>query len=607
MIDRVAVMYEGYCVIQEKHSKKFLYPNSVFIIVRKNVNSACGFLGTTAMKYKSLISPLSVLVFVFGIGMLLCAITDWVYSSDAWPIFTLSGLIVGILGGTFSIFADHKPGKNLIGSQEAYFLLAIVWVIFPLISALPFLGLGFSFTDSIFESVSGLTTTGATIITGLDSASTGLLLWRAILQWIGGLAIVVTTVIVLPFLGSGGMEVFSSFSPESSGKFTKNSRKVANHLIGIYFALSILCCLLYWSNGMSFFDAVAHAMTTVSAGGFSTSDASFLQQNNQILIIATVFMILVGLPFLFFKPYSKLLIDLFPDIDFDRFIKSKSQLLWSTIVRTKNSAERNNPSEPSDVRSNTETVKNSKQEEKAQVRQSRMSFSRSINSFMKDSLEQISNSQIIVYLLIIFTSIVVVTFFGSFQDLFDADLPQRITHSAFNVASIITGTGYVSADYDVWGSGVTAWFIVLMFCGGCAGSAACGIRIFRLQIAASAVNSYCKKMLSPHRVSHIYFNRKPVKPATQQAVLVLIFLYISTFLVSASLLAISGLDPVTSISAAAASVSNVGPGFGDIVGPTGTFQPLSDMEKWICLITMLLGRIEFLTFFVVLTPRFWTT
>lgn len=525
------------------------------------------------MNYKSLISPISFLVFVFGIGMLVCAATDWAFSGNAWPMFTLIGMIIVIIGGTFSIFVDNQPVKNSIGSQEGYFLIVVVWIIFPTISALPFIGLGFSFTDSIFESVSGLTTTGATIVTGLDNAPIGLLLWRAILQWIGGLAIIVTAVIVLPSLGVGGMEVFHYDSTESSGKFAKNFEQLARRLIGIYLALSMLCMLLYWVNGMSVFDSIAHAMTTVSAGGFSTSDSSFLNQNQSILMIAIIFMVLVGLPFMVFEPLCRQIFELVDNLK--KRITLVFGPLWNRLNNKKHIGDFGKPS-------------------KLQWK-----------ILAKDSYKELSKSQIRVYLLIIIASTVIVATFGIFPEFLNADIQHRVTHTAFNVASILTGTGYASADYNSWGAGAMSIFIVLMFCGGCAGSASCGMRIFRLQIAASTVNSYCKKMVSPHRVSDIVYDGKRLEKNSQQAVMVFLFLYITTFLVSATLLALNGLDSVTAISAAAASVSNVGPGFGEIIGPTGTFQPLSDIEKWICLVTMLFGRLEFLAFFVVLTPRFW--
>ena len=536
--------------------------------------------------------------------MLICALVDWLYSSDAWPIFTVIGLVVVIVGGTFSIFSEFKAEKDSIGSQEGYFFIVVVWVIFPLISALPFIGLGFSFTDSIFESVSGLTTTGATIVTGLDSMSVGLLLWRAILQWIGGLALILTAVIVLASLRVGGMEVFHLDSTEISVKFTKNSAQTANLLIGIYLAMSVLCMILYWVNGMSFFDAVAHSMTTVSAGGFSTTDSSFTERNDQILIVAIVFMILVGLPFMLFKPLAQMILEL--STKSIPFLVSRFQLFKNRLGAIKIALSQNSSGSKSDKSSNG-SEKNKEKRIQNNRQKKRKSFLKRLSKFFKDTRTELSKSQIRVYLALIIISIVVITVFGLFPGVLRTDMQTRIMHTVFNVASILTGTGYASADYNGWGAGVMAWFILLMFCGGCAGSSTCGMRVFRLQIALSAVNSYCKKMVSPHRVSHIVYNGKRMEQSTIQGVMVFIFLYVTTFLVSASLLALCGLDPTTSISAAAASVSNVGPGFGETIGPTGTFQPLSDIEKWICLVTMLLGRLEFLAFFVVLTPRFWTS
>ncbi len=557
------------------------------------------------MNYKSLIFPLSVLVLVFGVGILICAVIDRLYSSDAWPIFSVIGLIVVVVGGTFSIYSEFEAKEDSIGSQEGYFLIVVVWVIFPVISALPFLGLGYSFTDSMFESVSGLTTTGATIVTELDSTPVGLLLWRAVLQWVGGLALIITAVVVLPSLGVAGMEVFHFDSTESTVKFTKNSEQTAYLLMGIYLALSILCTILYWANGMSLFDAVAHSMTTVSAGGFSTTDTSFIERNDQILIVSMVFMILVGLPFMLFKPLAQMILELSikTQLAFESGYRSLRNRLvmikvfvsrYSSDRKKEKSLDRLNENQPKTYR------KNSRQEERDSIR-------KKLKKVLKDTYAEVSKSQIRVYLSIILLSIVVITIFGLFQGELRTDLQTRVLHTVFNVASVLTGTGYASADYNGWGSGVMAWFILLMFCGGCAGSATCGMRVFRLQIAFSAANSYCKKMVSPHRVSQNTYDGKRTEQSTLQGVMVFLFLYVTTFLVSAALLSLTGLDPTTSISAAAASVSNVGPGFGETIGPTGTYHPLSDIGKWICLVTMLLGRLEFVAIFVVLTPRFWTS
>ena len=281
---------------------------------------------------------------------------------------------------------------------------------------------------------------------------------------------------------------------------------------------------------MNTFDSVAHAMTTMSAGGYSTHDASLSYFGDGVSNVAIIFMILAGLPFASFVMLA-----------------------------------RGNPA------------------------------------------PLISDSQPRIYLgllagatgiLLLYNSI------GTGSALFE-NTADAVRTTTFNVVAVMTGTGYANANFGAWGPGATAIFLMLMFLGGCAGSAACGIKTFRLEIAGRAIISHVQRMTSPNRLAPVRYNGRVVDEDTIQSVLVFMFLYLATFVVTAALLGLTGLDPVTAISGAASSVSNVGPGLGNIIGPVGTYQTLPDAAKWICSIAMLLGRLEFIAVFVVLTPRFW--
>ncbi|MGB2387221.1 MAG: TrkH family potassium uptake protein [Henriciella sp.] len=482
------------------------------------------------MHLRTVTSALGIMTALLGGAMLPCVALDIADAREEWEIFAGSAAILLLFGTGLVVLTGLRPDRT--GAREAFLLTVLVWVALPAFAALPFLGIGMSITDAMFESISGLTTTGATVLTNLDSQSRGLLLWRAILQWFGGIGIIVTAIAILPALRVGGMQLFKLESSDMSGKFMPRIEQIATQTGLLYVLVSIACMITYAMCGMTTFDAVAHAMTTVSAGGYSTHDASFETFLDTPAIFAAIFyMIIAGLPF------SLMTLILFHG-------------RWRLLT-----------SDP-------------------QVR-------------------------LFISIWLSFAIMIVVLQLNfSDQPAFDNWL-DGLSLSLFNVISILTGTGYASTAYDSWGDPTTILFLILTFLGGCAGSAACGIKMFRLEIAFRAIMAYSKKMVSPHRVIRIRFGGKLVNSSTLQSVMVFVFLYLATFIAAAILLSLTGLDSKTAISGAATSVSNVGPGLGPIIGPSGTFQPLSDPAKWICATAMLLGRLEFTAVFVLATRRFW--
>lgn len=480
------------------------------------------------MKVRPLFLALGIMTALLGVAMLPSAIIDIVDKDPQAITFAASGLGAILFGGGLAMLSGQGVGET--GQKEAFLLTVLVWLVLPFFGAIPFMLNGNTLTDSIFESVSGLTTTGATILTGLDDMPRGLLLWRSILQWIGGIGIIVTAIAILPMLRVGGMQLFQIESSDMSGKFLPRIREITAQTGFVYLGLSIICAICYNLNGMEMFDAVNHAMTTMAAGGYSTFDSSFNEVGAGAQTVAIVFMIAAGLPFAAFV----------------LLLRGNPRLLLNT-------------------------------------------------------------SQPRMYLSIISVATLVLIYYnlaGPGSAVF-ADFSSALRTTLFNVVSVMTGTGYASTNYAAWGPGATAVFLLLMFLGGCAGSAACGIKIFRVEIAARAILAHGQRMTSPNRLAPVRYNGKVVDEDTLQSVLVFLFLYLATFFVVAVLLGLTGLDPITAISGAATSVSNVGPGLGSIIGPAGTFQSLPDLAKWICSGAMLLGRLEFVSVFVVLTPRFW--
>ena len=482
------------------------------------------------MRFQPVLLALGILLMLTGGAMLPCALTDIITGEPSWSVFGLTALCVIGIGGVITIAASGQTTKRP-GSREAFLLTVLAWLVLPLAAAFPFMALGFSFTDAYFEAVSGLTTTGATIMTGLDTEQKGLLLWRSILQWIGGGGIIVTAIAILPALRVGGMQLFQTESSDVSGKFLPSVSEIATQITLLYIGLTVACGICYALAGMTPFDAVNHAMTTMSAGGYSTSDQSIGKyQDLRIIEICIVFMILAAMPFgvMVLMMHGR----------------------WFSLV---------------------------------------------------------TDPQPRFFLFVVFgmTALLIVYLFVSPQATHMRSDPHVFRDTLFSVLSVITGTGYAVNDYGQWGSLADIVFVILMFIGGCAGSAACGMNVFRIEIMGRTMVSFIKKMLSPHRVTIVHYGGKRVAEDVLQSVMIFVFLYLLIFATSSLLLTLAGLDTLTAYSSAATALSNVGPGMGPRVGPASTFQGLNNFAKWVMTFNMIFGRLEILPVFVVLTPRFW--
>ena len=376
--------------------------------------------------------------------------------------------------------------------------------------------------------MSGITTTGSTVISNLDDAPKSILLWRAIMQWLGGIGIIVMAITVFPLLKVGGMQLFKMESSQDTEKIFPRTAEVAKTIISTYLVLTFLCSIFYWFFGMSIFDSVAHSMTTIATGGFSTHTESIgYFQSPNIEMVATIFIILGSIPF----------------ISYLKFLKGNSKVFFQDV----------------------------------QIRG-------------------------LLYLLIVSVFIMFLYLFFTNSEI---SLLDRLRISSFNVVSILSGTGYVTDDFGLWGKFSLIFFLFLMFVGGCAGSTTCGIKIFRLQMLFLFIQNQIKKLIYPNSISIVKYNNQKISDNFITSVIIFIFSYLFLFIILAILLSITGLDFLSAVSGAATSISNVGPGLGEMIGPNGNFSQVSDVSKWLLSFGMLLGRLELFAVLVLFFPSFW--
>jgi len=459
-------------------------------------------------------------------GMLLPALADLAGGHDDWQVFVASALVTGFIAG--ALILTNRGDLPPLSVKQAFLLTSLSWLALTGFAALPFAfsELNLSYTDAFFEAMSGLTTTGATILTGLDNAPPGILLWRALLQWFGGIGIIVMAISVLPMLNVGGMQLFRLESSDTSEKILPRTAQIAGSITRLYFGITLACVVAYALAGMNLFDAVAHAMTTIATGGFSTRDASLGAFAPEVAMVAVAFMLMSSLPFV---AYLQLV-----NRKFDKFVQD------------------------------------------AQIR-----------TFLVLAL------------------VATLSMWAYQLSLGIAAPDSAFLAAAFNTISILTGTGYATTDYGAWGPFAIGVFFVLTFIGGCAGSTACGLKIFRLQVIFKAGWRYIRQLTLPNGVFVIRYNGRVLDDEVANSVVAFVLIFILSFSAVAVSLSLMGLEPVTALSAAAAAIANVGPGLGPEIGPTGTYADLPDRAKWVLSFGMLLGRLEFLTVLVMFSPSFW--
>ena len=476
--------------------------------------------------YKTVFFILGILQIILGVSMIFPIITQFIFE-ELDSSFASSSIITIIFGILF-LLSNLENDKKL-NLQHAFLLTALSWISVAIFGSLPFIfsELNLNVTDSFFESMSGITTTGSTIITDLNSAPKSILLWRAILQWLGGIGIIVMAITLMPIMNVGGMQLLKVSSGDASEKILPKTKEIAIRIIIIYLVLTFLCAFFYNIFGMRFFDSLTHSMTTIATGGFSNYNDSIGHFNNVKIEFTSMFFIILGsIPF----------------IAYIKYLSGKKNIFHT-------------------------------------------------------------DSQIKSFIKIIFFSILILFFYLMlFNENFSI---SSFRYVSFNVISILTGTGYVTTNFDKWGNFPLIYFLILMFIGGCAGSTTCGIKIFRVQILFLFLKNQLKKIIYPRGIFIIKYDNNNVNEKFMASIISFIYLYIIIFFIIAALLSLSGLDFTTSISGAATSISNVGPGLGELIGPNGNFSQLPDFSKWILSLGMILGRLELFAILVLFLPSFW--
>ncbi len=474
-------------------------------------------------------------------GFMISAIlVSWYYSDGVTMEISAASLITAFVGVLLMYFTRDRQKE--INKREGYIVVTFGWIFMALSGTLPYVVSGAipSFTNAFFETMSGYTTTGASILNDIESIPKGILFWRSLTHWIGGMGIIVLAVAILPLLGIGGMQLFTAESPgPSADKLKPRITDTAKRLWLIYVGFTFAEALLLWVAGMGGFDAVNHAMSTMATGGFSTKNASAAYWNDNPLIqyIIIIFMFLAGVNFVL----------------------------------------------------------------------SYFGFKGRIQRVLRDD-EFKWYAGFIAFFTILTASVI---YFQANLGISSIDHPQVLgqaesafRHALFQVLTIVTTTGFVTADYTMWTPFLTILFFGMFFLGGSAGSTAGGMKVMRHTIMIKNGIMEFKRTLHPHAVLPVRFNGKEVRYEIVFNILGFFILYLLSFIIGAVVLAFMGLDFTTAIGGAATSLGNIGPAFGDL-GPVNNFEALPAPAKWWCTFLMLIGRLELFTVLILLTPFFW--
>ncbi len=480
------------------------------------------------MRWRYIWNVVGALILFFGLTMLLPLVAAVYYQDgSSIPILLAMGSTIVMGAGCHLIFS--KTQATHISQREGMAIVAIGWTAVGLFGALPFYfdSSGWSFTDAMFESVSGFTTTGASILTDIEVLPKGLLLWRSFIQWLGGMGIIVLSIAILPFLGVGGMQLYKAEVPSPvPDKLKPRIRDTAMILWKVYVAFTIAQVLLLILGGMDFFDALCHAFTTLPTGGFSTQNSSIAQYNSAYFEgVILVFMVLAGINF---------------SLHYQLF-RGRPLAFW------------------------------------------------------KDA-----ECRFFLIAVLILSAVVSWSIWGPVYQ----NIGQAIRYGSFQVASIVTTTGFATADYTQWPAMSQLVLLLCMFLGASAGSTGGGMKCLRIMLCFKYCYNELFVMVHPRAVTTIKIGGYAVPHDVMRSVLGFLALYMGLFSIAIVLLAGVGVDLVTALGAVAACIGNIGPGFG-LVGPVGNYAAIHDIGKWLLIWCMLLGRLEIYTVLILLMPTFW--
>lgn len=471
------------------------------------------------------------LVIICGVLMVITIPFSLYYQEGDLVPLALSSVIT-LICGLFLKLSTKSHSSDEIKKREGYLIVALGWVAMTIFGSLPFVLSGAipNYSNAFFETISGLTTTGASILNNIEDIPKGVLFWRSMTQWIGGMGIIVLTIAILPLLGVGGMELFASEAPgPTKDKIHPRIKETAKRLWFIYFSLTFFqTLLLMYPGGMSFYDAINHSLTTMSTGGFSTKQASIAHFDSAIVdYIIILFMFIAGTNFtlLYFG------------------FKFKFKKFWE-------------------------------------------------NDEFKWYVGAVLGT----------TLIIIPTVYGLVGS--ELGFEKSFRDVLFQVVSIITTTGFASADFTTWGAFVTFLFFLLLFTGANAGSTSGGMKLVRIVLLIKNGFLEFKRKLHPNAVIPVHLNGHGVPPHIIYNLLAFVFFYLSTFVVGSIIVTFLGVDFMEAVSAVATSVGNVGPGIASI-GPAGNFFHLPDSSKWVLSILMLMGRLELFTIAILFTSYFW--
>ncbi|MGD9877215.1 TrkH family potassium uptake protein [Desulfococcus sp.] len=482
------------------------------------------------MRWHYIFYVVGILLFFLGLFMLLPLATALIYRDEPLlPHFLSIGVCLAVGGLLFLSLRGKNARNDYVSPREGMGIVAVGWMAVGAFGALPFY-LGGQFggiTDCLFESVSGFTTTGASILREIEPVSKGMLLWRSFIQWLGGMGIIVLSLAILPILGVGGMQLYKAEVPSPvPDKLKPRIRDTAMILWKVYALITAVEVVLLMFGGMDLFDALNHAFTTLPTGGFSTENASVAHfDSGYIDMVITLFMLLAGINFTLHY----------------QFLKGQTLAFW---------------------------------------RDAECRFFLGTTLFL--------------------TLVIAFDIFGTVYE----TAAGAFRYSVFQAASIITTTGFATADYEQWPAMSQIILLLCMFIGGSAGSTGGGMKCLRVMVCFK----YCYKelfsLIHPHAVTHVKIAGKTVPEDVVRSVLGFLALYMMLFAVAVVLLAGTGVDLVTAFGAVAAAIGNIGPGLG-MVGPVENYADIPLFGKWILIWCMLLGRLEIYTVIILLVPEFW--